>query len=389
MVERTGHLGHVIETLKDEAGVVLLGPRQVGKTTLAREVASAWPESSYLDLERHEDRQVLENPDFYLSQRSGRLVVIDEVQRMPNLFETLRGQIDERRRAGHPAGQFLLLGSASKVLLRQTTESLAGRVHYLELTPFDVEEVEDDVGLWLRGGFPESFLARSDRASVKRRQDLITAYFERDIPSFGVRIPSETLRRLWTMLAHRQGSILNAAELGRNMGVSTQSVLRYIDLLVDLMLVRRLQPWHFNAGKRLVKSPRVYIRDSGLVHALLGIETLEDLLGNYAVGASWEGFCIEQLIGAAPWGAQASFYRSSGGAEIDLILALPGGRLWGFEIKRSTRPKVERGFHVAAEDLGLSERILVHGGKRNVPAPGGVRAIPLTDAVRLLSGISR
>ena len=389
MIERNRHLRHVLRTLGEEAGVVLLGPRQVGKTTLAREVASAWPDSSYLDLEEPEDRQVLEeNPGFYLSERSGRLVVIDEVQRLPGLFESLRGQIDERRRAGHRTGQFLLLGSAYRDMLRQTGESLAGRVHYHELTPFGLGEVRDAAGLWLRGGFPESFLAGSDRLSLRRRRNLVTEYLERDIPSFGVRIPAETLRRLWTMLAHRQGSILNAAELARNMGVSSRSVLRYIDLLVDLLLVRRLEPWHSNAGKRLVKSPRVYIRDSGLVHALLGIETLEDLLGNYAVGASWEGFCIEQLVGAAPEWAEASFYRSSGGAEIDLILALPGGKLWGFEIKRSTRPKVERGFHVAAEELGLAERILVHGGERNVPAPGGVRAMPLADAVGLLGALS-
>ena len=388
MIERIRHKRAVAEALREEAGVVLLGPRQVGKTTLARDIAATWPGSVYLDLENSADRQVLEEPDLYLTEQAGRLVVIDEVQRLPNLFESLRGQIDTRRRSGHPTGQFLLLGSAARILLRQTTESLAGRVHYHELTPFGADELEDPRQLWLRGGFPRSLLANTDQQSIKRRRDFIKSYLEYDIPSFGVRIPAETLRRLWTMLAHRQGSILNAAELARSIGTSNTSVLRYIDLLVDLMLVRRLPPWSANTGKRLVKSPRIFIRDSGIVHALLGMETLEDLLGHYAAGGSWEGYCVEQLVAAAPEGTEACFYRSSGGAEIDLVLNLPGGELWGFEIKRSTRPKVERGFHVAADDLGLSERVLVYGGDRNVPAPGGVRAMPLSDAVGLLGELT-
>ena len=388
MIERTKHKDAVGRALRYEAGAVLLGPRQVGKTTLARDIAVMWPDSVYLDLETRAGRAVLEEPDLYLSGQAGRLVVIDEVQRLPGLFESLRGQIDERRRTGHETGQFLLLGSATWTLLRQTSESLAGRVSYHELTPFGSNEVEDADALWLRGGFPRYLLAPDDRLSLEWRDDFITSYLERDIPSFGVRIPAETLRRLWTMLAHNQGGILNAAHLARNMGVTSTSVLRYIDLLVDLMLVRRLPPWHSNTGKRLVKSPKVYIRDSGILHALLGIETIEDLLGNYAVGASWEGFCIEHLINASPRGTRASFYRSKGGAEIDLVLSLPGGKLWGFEIKRSTRPKVERGFHVAADDLGLSERILVYAGGMTAPAPGGVRAMPLADAVGLLGGAS-
>ena len=241
--------------------------------------------------------------------------------------------------------------------------------------------------LWLRGGFPESFLAASDRASLTWREDFIRTYLERDIPSFGLRIPAETLRRFWTMLAHDQGGLLNAAKLAAGLGVSGQSVARYLDLLVDLMLVRRLPPWHANVGKRLVKSPKVYIRDAGLTHALLGLETREALLGHPVVGGSWEGFCIENLIAAAPRGTEASFYRSSAGAEIDLILKLPDHRLWAIEVKRTTAPKVTRGFHIAAEDLAVAERLLVYAEDREVPGQGGVRAMPLANAMDRLRAL--
>jgi uncharacterized protein len=385
MIERR-HRKSVEDALESQAGVVLLGPRQVGKTTLAQDIAES-RDAVYLDMERVADRQVLEEPDLYLDEQVGRLVVIDEVQLMPDLFKALRGQIDRRRRQGHRTGQFLLLGSASNTLLHQSAESLAGRVSYHELTPFTLPEIGVDAmsDLWLRGGFPDSFLATSDRASLTWREDFIRTYLERDIPSFGLRIPSETLRRFWTMLAHEQGGLLNAAKLAGNLGVSGQSVARYLDLLVDLMLVRRLPPWHSNAGKRLVKSPKVYIRDPGLCHALLGIETQEDLLGHPVVGGSWEGFCIENLIAAAPRGSEASFYRSSAGAEIDLVLKLPRGQIWAIEIKRSTSPKVTRGFHIAAEELDVSERILVYADERQVPGQGGVRAMPLIDALKRLS----
>lgn len=384
MIERS-HRKSVEDALENQAGVVLLGPRQVGKTTLAQDIAES-RDAVYLDMERTADRQVLEEPDLYLDEQVGRLVVIDEVQLLPDLFGALRGQIDRRRRQGHRTGQFLLLGSASNTLLHQSAESLAGRVSYHELTPFMLPEVGSDAmsALWLRGGFPDSFLAKSDRASLTWREDFIRTYLERDIPSFGLRIPTETLRRFWTMLAHEQGGLLNAAKLAGNLGVSGQSVARYLDLLVDLMLVRRLPPWHSNAGKRLVKSPKVYIRDSGLTHALLGIEAQEDLLGHPVVGGSWEGFCIENLIAAAPRGTEASFYRSSAGAEIDLVLKLPKGQIWGIEIKRTTSPKVTRGFHIAAEELDVSERILVYADEKDVPGQGGVRAMPLMSALERL-----
>ncbi len=385
MIKRS-HMKIVETALENQAGVVLLGPRQVGKTTLAQDIADT-RESVYLDMERRADRQILEEPDLYLDEQVGRLVVIDEVQLMPDLFSALRGQIDRRRRQGHRVGQFLLLGSASNTLLQQSAESLAGRVGYHELTPLTLSEVDDAnaTSLWLRGGFPESYLAKDDLASLTWREDFIRTYLERDIPAFGLRIPAETLRRFWTMLAHSQGGLLNAAKLAANLGVSGQTVGRYLDLLVDLMLVRRLQPWHANAGKRLVKSPKVYIRDAGLAHALLGIGTAEDLLGHPVIGGSWEGYCIENLIAAAPRGTEASFYRSSAGAEIDLVLKLPNGGLWAIEIKRTTTPKVTRGFHIAAEELQAAERILVYASDRQVPGQGGLRAMPLSAAIERLS----
>ena len=340
-------------------------------------------------MERSADRQVLEEPDLYLDDQVGRLVVIDEVQLMPDLFKALRGPIDRRRRQGLRTGQFLLLGSASNTLLNQSAESLAGRVSYHELTPFMPSEVGADAisSLWLRGGFPDSFLAKTDRASLTWRKNFIRTYLERDIPSFGLRIPAETLRRFFTMLAHDHGSLLNAAKLAGNLAISGQSVARYLDLLVDLMLVRRLQPWHANAGKRLVKSPKVYIRDPGLTHALLGIETAEDLLGHPVVGASWEGFCIEALIASAPCGTEASFYRSSAGAEIDLILKFPHAETWAIEIKRTTSPKVTRGFHISADELEVSERVLVYAENRELPGPDGVRAMSLLNALERLADV--
>lgn len=372
----------VLTALEEQAAVVLLGPRQVGKTTLARDIGDLRP-SVYLDLEREADRQVLSVPDLYLDEQAGRLVILDEVQQMPGLFATLRGQIDTRRRKGLRTGQFLLLGSASNVLLHQSAESLAGRVSYIELSPLLLNEVGADRlnALWLRGGFPDSLQAPDDRASLRWREDFIRTYLERDIPALGPRVPAATLRRFWTMLAHAQGGLLNAAALAGGLGVSGQSVGRYLDLLVDLMLVRRLPPWHANAGKRLVKSPKVYVRDSGLVHALLGLGTIEALLGHPVTGGSWEGFCIENLIGAAPPGAEAFFYRSSGGAELDLVLALPGGRLWAIEIKRATAPRVTRGFHVASDDIGAHERLLVYAGDRDLPVSEQVRALPLHLAI--------
>lgn len=383
------HATQTVQSALDaQAAVVLLGPRQVGKTTLALEIAGQRP-SVYLDLERDPDRRVLTEPDLYLDEQVGKLVILDEVQQMPDLFKTLRGQIDMRRRKGVRTGQFLLLGSASNVLLHQSAESLAGRVRYIEMPPLLLDEVGEDRlnDLWLRGGFPDSFQADSDQNSLAWREDFLRTYLERDIPALGPRIPAATLRRFWTMLAHAQGGLLNASALAEGLGVSGQTVGRYLDLLVDLMLVRRLQPWHENAGKRVVKSPKVFVRDSGLVHALLGLGSPESVLGHPVVGGSWEGFAIETLIAAAPIGTEPFFYRTAAGAELDLVLRLPGNAIWAIEIKRTTTPKVSRGFHRSVDDIKADRKILVYAGEREVPAGDGLRAMPLATAVEQLRNL--
>jgi len=373
--------------LNEVPAVALLGPRQVGKTTLALEVAATRP-SVYLDLESEADRAKLTDPELYLAQHADKLVILDEIQRVPQLFQSLRGLIDSGRRRGQGVGRFLILGSASMELIRQSSESLAGRIRYLELAPFDAGEVEPERlnALWLRGGFPESLLAQSDAASLRWRLDFIRTYLERDIPQLGPRIPSETLRRLWTMLAHSQGGILNAAALARSLAVDGKTVVRYLDLLVDLLLVRRLAPWHGSVRKRLVKSPKVYVRDSGLVHALLNILDNEALLAHPVVGASWEGMAIESLIAAAPQGTQAYFFRTAAGAEIDLLLERPGERRpWAIEIKRGLAPRIERGFHAACETVEPIRRCIVYSGRERYPLAEGIEAFPLTELCQELT----
>jgi predicted AAA+ superfamily ATPase len=365
--------------------VVLLGPRQVGKTTLALEIGEKRA-SVYLDLEDNTDRVKLSDPVRYFADHERDLVILDEVHRLPELFQCLRGVIDRGRRRGKPNGQFLLLGSAAIDLLKQSGESLAGRISYLELGPFDSLEVASAKleTLWVRGGFPRSFLADSDELSLAWRRDFIRTYLERDIPQFGSRIPAETLRRFWTMLAHNQSQLLNAASLAGGLGVDGKTVASYLDLLVDLLLVRRLPAWHRNVGKRLVKSPKVYVRDSGLAHALLGIRDKESLLGHPVVGPTWESFVIETLITTAPDGTEAHFYRTATGHEIDLVLTLPGGKLWAIEIKRSSAPGVERGFHLACADLKPDKRFVVYSGTERFPLNADTDAIGLGDLGRAL-----
>jgi len=378
------------QRLRDIPAVVLLGPRQVGKTTLAHEIARE-REAIYLDLESEADRARLSEPELYLADRLDRLVVLDEIHRVPPLFPTLRGLIDRARRAGRRSGLYLLLGSASLEMIKQSGETLAGRVSYLDLGPFDVLELTERASdpaagrLWLRGGFPDSYLAESDAKSLRWRHDFIRTYLERDIPQFGRRIPAETLRRFWVMLAHHQGGLLNVAQLARNIGVDPKTAASYIDLLADLLLLRRLPAWHANVGKRLVKSPKVFVRDSGIVHALLAIGDQEMLLSHPVVGASWEGFVIENLLAVAPEGVQGYFYRTSGGAEIDLLLHLPDGRLWAVEIKRSLTPRPKRGFHAACADLDPERRFVVYPGAEPYPLTAEIEAIPLRHlAERLL-----
>lgn len=377
MIHRTIAAELTLE-LDHTPAVALLGPRQVGKTTLALEVAHTRP-SVYLDLESERDRAKLDNAELYLSDHLDKLVILDEVHRAPALFPLLRGLIDQARRRGKTAGQYLLLGSASWDLLQQSGETLAGRISYLDMTGLTVQETGADQqdSLWLRGGFPDSLRSPNEARSLRWRESFIRTYLERDIPQFGPRIPAETLRRLWTMLAHHQGGLLNVAQLARNIGVDGKTAASYIDLLSDLLLVRRLAPWHDNQGKRLVKSHKVYVRDSGLVHALLHIGSKDDLLSHPVVGASWEGFCIENLLACAPRGVQAFFYRSSGGAEVDLLLLWPNGERWAIEIKRSTAPKVERGFHSACEDLQPARKLVVYPGQESYRLREDVHAVSL------------
>jgi len=382
---------YIERRLQQMPAVVLLGPRQVGKTTLARSIVSRRAKSAalYLDLERPVDQRRLSDADTFLRAQAGKLVVIDEIHRAPSLFETLRGIIDERRAAGERAGHFLLLGSASLELMRQASETLAGRVAYVNLGPIDALEYPSQLGdterLWLRGGFPESLLAPSDSLSLDWRRDFIRSYLERDIPMFAPRLPAETIGRLWTMLAHAQGMPLNQGRLASSLGVTSPSVGRYVDLLVDLLLVRRLRPWAGNIGKRLVRTPKVYIRDSGITHALLDIETWEDLLGHPVAGASWEGFVIENLIAAAGDRLTPCFYRTEDGAEIDLVFERAGKPEIAIEIKRSSAPTLSRGFHSAREALKVKESYLVHGGTDTWPERDGVIAIGLVDLMRRLA----
>ena len=386
------HMPALRHLLGEFPAVAILGPRQVGKTTLALELAQGSAESVYLDLESPADAAKLAEPEAYLALQSDKLVVLDEVRRLPGLFATLRSVIDKRRRAGRRAGQFLLLGSASGALLQQSSESLAGRLATFELTPFLVGEVASDGPraldtLWLRGGFPDAYLALDNAASQRWRQQFIKTYLERDVPQLGPRIPAETLRRFWTMLAHEQGQLLNAAKIAASLAVSGQTVARYLDVMSDLMLVRRLPPWVGNPGKRLVRSPKVYVRDSGLVHALLGLPDMEALLGHPVVGGSWEGLVIENLIAAAPEGTQAHFYRTANGAEIDLVLDLPGGRRWAVEVKRSLAPTVSKGLHLGVADIEADEVFVVYPGDSEFPVSAGVTAVPLLAMVRRLAAL--
>jgi hypothetical protein len=352
----------LLERLGQTPAVALLGSRQVGKTTLARDLDVGKP-VHYLDLERPSDLAKLADPELYLSGFAGQLVILDEVQRLPDLFPVLRSLIDERRRSGERSAQFLLLGSASPELLRQSSETLAGRISYLELSPLQLLELpQPDQALplhWERGGYPDSYLAADEESSMQWREDFITSYFERYLPQQGITAAPIQLRRFCSMLAHQQGATVNLSKLAGSLGIDGKTARRYLDLLEGLFLIRCLPPWTHNAGKRLVKSAKVYWRDSGILHALAGLPTLEQVLGHPLCGASWEGYCVEQILNRLPKGATASHYRTHAGAEVDLVIEQADGRILAVEIKRTLSPKVTPGLVESMETLGSSRGFIV------------------------------
>lgn len=381
----------ILELLEEFPAVAVLGPRQVGKTTLAEEIAeSMQAEFIYLDLESPVDQAKLKEPEAYLELHKGKLIILDEIQRVPELFAVLRGVIDRRRKEGFRTGQFLILGSASLDLLKQSSETLAGRIAYKDLSGFTAVEIDQTIPneqdlLWLRGGFPDSFLARSDESSLRWRMNFISTYLERDVPQFGPRIPAITLRRLWTMLAHNQGGQVNIAQLGSNLDVTVTTAKRYLELLEDLLLIRTLRPWSGNIGKRLVKSPKVYVRDSGIVHALLQLKTLDDVLSHPILGASWEGFVMENLLSCLPIGITPWFYRTSAGAEIDLVIELGPKNVYAIEIKRSMTPSLSKGFYLGSEDIGAKKRFIVYPGTESFPVAKDVTVLSLTAMMQVIT----
>jgi predicted AAA+ superfamily ATPase len=386
IIRRVEH--SIRKALERSPAVALMGPRQVGKTTIALNISENTP-AVYLDLENNTDLAKVQDIAAFHAQNHDKLIIMDEVQRMPEVFAPIRGIIDRERRKGNKAGQFLFLGSASIDLLQRSGESLAGRIAYIELQGIDVLEYgaydqEKVSTLWLRGGFPESLLAANDKNSLYWRRDFIKTYLERDIPLLGPRIPAQTLNRFWTMLAHNQGGVFNASQLARSLEVSSVTVGRYLDLMSDLLLVRRLQPWTFNIGKRLVKAPKVYIRDCGIAHALLNITGYNELLGHPIAGGSWEGFVIENILSVAPPGTLPFYYRTSNGAEIDLVLEFSSKEKWAIEIKRNTTPALSKGFHVAYDDIKPDKSYVVYSGNDEFSMGEKVTAIPLHSLMQKL-----
>lgn len=367
--------------------VALLGARQVGKTTLAKSIAKDI-DSIYLDLEAPEDLLKLSDPTSFLSAHADKLIVLDEIQRSPELFPVLRGLIDKNRERGRRAGQFLLLGSASIDLMRQSSESLAGRISYIEMGGLNVTEIngsqQDRQNLWQRGGFPDSYLATDDGLAMDWLENLVRTYLERDIPQMGFRVPAVRLRRLWTMLAHLQGETVNYSKLASNLEVDAKTVNNYIDVLTGLLLVRRLEPWHANIKKRLVKSPRYYIRDSGILHRLLGVNSYDALLSNPVLGKSWEGFVVENIHSILPSRAETYFYRTAAGAEIDLVIKMPSSEIWAIEIKHGVAPKIGKHYSQTCDDVGASHKYILYGGEDEFPVGNNIKIISLPGLMERL-----
>ena len=369
------------KALEQSPVTVVLGPRQCGKTTLARQIHNE-RQSHYFDLEDPDDLLRLTNPKLALEPLEG-LVVIDEIQRRPDLFPLLRVLVDCQKRRGH----FLLLGSASPDLLKQSSETLAGRIEFIELGGFalyDVGELACEQ-LWERGGFPRSYLATDYEASVQWRRNFIKTFLERDIPQLGIRVSSETLRRFWQMLAHRHAQLLNSSELGRSLAVSDHTIRHYLDILVATFMMRTLTPWHANIEKRQVKSPKLYFRDSGLLHSLLNLRSMDELRGHPALGSSWEGFALEQIVSLLEeWSTDFYFWGTHSGAELDLLSWLAGKPI-GFEFKYTDQPKVTRSMHSALQDLSLEKLYIVHPGTVRQPIHEKIELLPLLDALELLN----
>lgn len=377
MIERAELRTLITDGLRLRPVVALMGPRQCGKTTLAREIATR-ESATYFDLEDPTDQAKLANPKLALESLRG-LVILDEIQKQPKLTELLRVLAD---RKPLPC-RFLILGSASPEVVRKASDSLAGRVHFVDMSGFTLDEVggglETERILWSRGGFPPSFLAETDAESWKWRQDFVRTFLERDIPQLGVRVPADTLRRFWTMIAHYHGQVWNGSELGAALGVSHHSSRHYLDLLAGTFVLRVLPPWYENLGKRLVKSPKVFVRDSGLLHLLLNLPDTSSLLAHPKLGASWEGFCIEHIL-AITGERDAYFWATQSRAELDLLIMARGKR-WGFEFKCADAPRMTRSLHSAIADLQPERVWIVHPGKERYPIHEKVEVVPLMDAL--------
>ena len=376
----------LIESLKEFPAVAILGPRQCGKSTLAKMIINELADVVYIDVEKPSDRIKLSDPEIFFELNRNKLICIDEIQRLPEIFQILRSEIDIKRNNG----RFLILGSASKKLIKQSSESLAGRIIYNQLTPFQFNEIEQSNSLqkyWSRGGFPSSLLATSEKSSYTWRNSFIQSFVERDIPQLGFSFPAETIRRLWQMLAHYHGQLLNLSTLGNSLGLSHTTIRNYIDLLSETFMVRVLKPFHTNIGKRLVKSPKVYIRDHGILHTLLQLANFEQILGHPVFGASWEGLVIENLITIADYWTP-SFYRTSAGAEIDLILTF-GNKIIAIECKATKTPHLTRGFWNAIEDIKPSETWIVAPVEEEYPLKKDIWVLPLNQAVNKLQELNK
>lgn len=363
--------------------VAILGARQIGKTTLAKQIAAEFPDSIYLDLENAQARAKLDQADVFFEANRHRLVVLDEIQNAPELFSTMRGEIDADRRPG----RFLILGSASSKLLQQS-QSLAGRLALVDMAPLLLSEVhqsfQDIQTLWVRGGFPGSYTATQDDASWLWRDAFVRHFLHSDLPALGINVEPELMRRFWRMVAHLHGQLFNASSIAASLGVSSPTVTRYLDHLVQSLMLRRLEPFHANLGKRLVKSPKIYVRDSGLLHYLLGMRNVHDLMGHPNTGASWEGFCIEQICNHLPAGASISFYRTAAGAELDVVVET-GRETTGFEIKFSSAPKVSKGFWQACEDIGVHKAYVMAPVQEGWAMAKDVQVVSPLDIPMLLS----